>query len=681
MTYISCYLSPNEGIDAFRDKIETIEEESRRIGGETLMAGDFNAKALEWGMKWTCSRGAEVTEMAARLDLTILNRGTQTTFRRSGTRGSIIDVTLATARTAATVSGWRVLESYSGSDHQYIEFRVGRQGQATNNLQDGRVNRRGWNVTKLNAEALITTISRGGYLLEEATQTAYTSEEAEGLVDRTMCLIAKSCDASMPRRSRKRHREPMYWWNEEIAELRKKCNRLRRVAQRATRRENVGLEQRAYKLAKSTLVAAIKSSKARCWKAVCDEVEQDIWGRGYQIVTRKFGRLLPEGPKDPTTTENIVRELFPEHPGREIAAITQLKDIPLFTVEELRKVGMSLANRKAPGPDGIPTEVLKIVIEETPFLLLNMFNACLQAGVFSSSWKVQRLVLLDKGKGPPVTPSSYRPLCMLDTAGKVLEKLIRIRLNVAVEAAGGLAQNQHGFREGRSTMRAIQEILETTEQVWQASQRTRGVCVLVTLDVKNAFNTVSWTDILEAIVNRFRVPQYIVRIISDYLNNRELIFDTTEGLRAMKITAGVAQGSALGPTLWNIVYDAMLTMEMPKETKLVGFADDIAAVVTARYKDQARWQIAQVSRRVNDWLNEHKMRLAANKTEMVVLTRQRKFPVPFSAEIVGVNIAAEKTLKYLGVMIDAKLTYWTQIQRAADKASKMVAMLSRLCYD
>ena len=62
------------------------------------------------------------------------------------------------------------------------------------------------------------------------------------------------------------------------------------------------------------------------------------------------------------------------------------------------------------------------------------------------------LALLDKGKGFPITSSSFRLLCMLDCTGKIFERIIRTRLRRAVKSGIGLADNQYGFREGRSTV-------------------------------------------------------------------------------------------------------------------------------------------------------------------------------------------------------------------------------------
>ena len=64
ITYTSVYLSPNQGIAVFWQKLEDIEELVRRVDAEVVLAGDFNTKALDWGMDYTCSRGSVVVEMS-----------------------------------------------------------------------------------------------------------------------------------------------------------------------------------------------------------------------------------------------------------------------------------------------------------------------------------------------------------------------------------------------------------------------------------------------------------------------------------------------------------------------------------------------------------------------------------------------------------------------------------------
>ena len=77
-------------------------------------------------------------------------------------------------------------------------------------------------------------------------------------------------------------------------------------------------------------------------------------------------------------------------------------------------------------------------------------------------------------------------------------------------------------------------------------------------------------------------------MISSYLSNRQLVYNTSSGPRGKHITSGAAQGFTLGPDLWNINYDGILKEDMPEGTFLVRYADDIAAIITARNTEGAQ---------------------------------------------------------------------------------------------
>ena len=78
----------------------------------------------------------------------------------------------------------------------------------------------------------------------------------------------------------------------------------------------------------------------------------------------------------------------------------------------------------ASGIDGVPNEILKEVIGANPEILLEAFNSCFREGRFFIDWKKQRLGLLRKGNKPLGVALSYRPTCLLDMMGKLLEELI-----------------------------------------------------------------------------------------------------------------------------------------------------------------------------------------------------------------------------------------------------------------
>lgn len=670
ITLISCYLTPSDNIEEFQRKIDGIEDIARDIGGHLLVAGDFNSRAIEWGMQTTNSRGRRILEMAARIGLTVANIGSVPTFRRPGCAGTVPDITLVSERIANKVENWKVLEIYTASDHQYISFSLADGDTAP--VKRANATTRKWNANKLDTSALLTEIDR-------QTDVTEIEGDANTIVRRVMTIITRGCNKAMPGVKRPNNNKiAVHWWNDSIDNFRRNCIRQRRMYTRARRRGAAEAEYTQYKEAKKQLRNAINKSKKEKWEELREDINRNPWGLGYKIVMKKLGMRNPVSELDDETTLNIVRTLFPEHDRREdeVEAAPAI-NVPAFTSEEIEIAARSLQNKKAPGPDGIPAEVIKEIVENRPQLLLKMYNSCLKEGIFPNIWKEQKLVLISKGKGDPESPSSYRPLCMLDTAGKLMERLLKPRIEEAILAGGGLSKRQYGFRPGKSTIGALKDVVDVVAAAQKESHFTRPIVLLATLDVKNAFNSLRWVDVLHALERNFNLPEYLMRMIKNYLKDRVLIYNTSGGIRRMEVTSGAAQGSILGPDLWNASYDEILKIEMPEDTFLVGYADDIAAVIKARNTEDAQRRLRQVMIRTKTWLNSHGLQLAMHKTEVILLTR-RQIPVEIDIRLDDVILSTKKTVNYLGVRLDPKLTYMNQIRHATTKAAKITGQLSRL---
>ncbi|CAH2092932.1 unnamed protein product [Euphydryas editha] len=417
VSFVSCYFTPNEPIADFRKRVDDLERVIRHLEGEIVIGGDFNAKSIVWGMEYSDTWGNELLDMMESLDLVIVNRGNTPTFGRCGVRDSILDLTFATQRIAGVISDWVVLEEYTASDHQYISYSVHNLEGKPRTVPERRMERIGWKVSRIDEGAFQKAVS--DKIVTSPDLSVKSREDVERLVGRLMDAIVAGCDASMPRRSAGSRRKPVYWWTDEIALLRTECLRLRRKALRSRKRSTGQQRNDEYKAAKKRLVMAIKASKERRWKAICKEVDDDLWGNGYRIVTQKFVGRSPVAPMEPHVMEKIVRTLFPDHEERVYTqSVVSDDECPRFSAAELRNVIGCLKGGKAPGPDGIPVEVYKVLMKQHGQLLLDTYNACIRAGIFPKRWKLQRLVLLDKGKGSAYTPSSYRPLCMRQRRGR-----------------------------------------------------------------------------------------------------------------------------------------------------------------------------------------------------------------------------------------------------------------------
>lgn len=79
----SCYFSPNSGIEAFDRDLGLLCNAVRGSGqGNVIVAGDFNAKATEWGSSNADARGYMILEVAVQLDIYPVNKGSEWTVRR-----------------------------------------------------------------------------------------------------------------------------------------------------------------------------------------------------------------------------------------------------------------------------------------------------------------------------------------------------------------------------------------------------------------------------------------------------------------------------------------------------------------------------------------------------------------------------------------------------------------------
>jgi len=127
------------------------------------------------------------------------------------------------------------------------------------------------------------------------------------------------------------------------------------------------------------------------------------------------------------------------------------KDDKDFTVEETRKVVASMNKKKAPGEDVITGEVFDNNFDIYPKYVTAMYNACLRKGVLAKRWKTAKLIPIVKdGKENRDEVPKFRPISLLNTGRKVLEKLIINRINHHVFPRDIIIKNLYGFTPQRA---------------------------------------------------------------------------------------------------------------------------------------------------------------------------------------------------------------------------------------
>lgn len=193
------------------------------------------------------------------------NEGSQPTYSRANAE-SVIDVTFARLNPSLQVLGWKVLEDYSGSDHNYITYSITTRilGPESNQQEtDNRHSRRGWAYRKMKPADLQQFLNMQlPPLINMEHSVDLMAESLEG-------FLTKACNACMPPRPPILHRKkPVHWWTENIVTLRNECLASRRQYQRAARRrdlENQMLLKQVYREKRKELTIVIRVAQKKCW--------------------------------------------------------------------------------------------------------------------------------------------------------------------------------------------------------------------------------------------------------------------------------------------------------------------------------------------------------------------------------------------------------------------------------
>lgn len=556
------------------------------------------------------------------------------------------------------------------------------------NLPPNRGLNRRWNLRKFDQD-FFRAVLIWGSRNPDAEDTLDLSQSI-GDLDR---LMEEACDAAAPRVGPRRPRRSAYWWSESVAILRTACIRARRTWQRAKRRQRslaviteLGV---SYKTARKNLRLEINRLKAKVWQELLDSVDKDPWGLPYRLVLGKLRSAAPGLSEllDPDDLTGLLNSLFPRNnlpdPLRDWSDFVWSDDWSI-SMEEVRnalKKGSSSLS-KAPGPDGFRSLLWKRAPGEIDLWVKHIFNTCLRKGEFPLNWKRANLVLIPKasnsnsGLPAPDVPKA-RPICLLDELGKTFERILaeRIHLWQSANPESDLSAYQFGFRKNKSTCDALLLVREITS----AAVKNGGFAFVVSLDIKNAFNSIPWRKIRRALWNN-GYPPYICRILDSYFSDRVIRFLDRDGhWGSRNMEAGVPQGSVLGPVLWNVAFDKVLgTAEEDENSRIICYADDTWIIVTGNDLRITQLRASILVARVIIVIKRLGLSVAKEKTEAILFHRRGATGLPASILVEDTSINFSSSIKYLGIYIDTNWLFSDHFRYVEERANRVVRALNRL---
>lgn len=338
--------------------------------------------------------------------------------------------------------------------------------------------------------------------------------------------------------------------------------------------------------------------------------------------------------------------------------------VSTFTPAMLSAAIQALKRGKASGPDGIANETLQRLPPAGVEALTNIFNGLYYFHRFPASWAIANVTPLPKPGKDLSDPLNWRPISLLSCVSKLYERCVLQVFQDEAEALDALPSVQFGFRAGHSTSLQLVRVVNkiTTEA------NNGNYCAVAALDITGAFDTVAHDDLLFQLRHLGFSAQLRANIRA-FLSHRCLRVRVGDSYSPpVSISAGVPQGAILSPLLY-ACYTADVPVQPPPDAcprMLAVYADDTAGIVAAPTADDALQAGADLVDELSEWTSLHRLSVNRQKTQVLIVhpahpkiaARPRHFN----------GLSTSPAITYLGVRLDAGLTFWPHVQATLVKA-------------
>lgn len=492
-------------------------------------------------------------------------------------------------------------------------------------------------------------------------------------------------------------KNPVPWWTKECTEKIKERNRMCNKMSRKITFEKVD----EYLKKKAEAQRVLRQAERNYWRTFCMKLdrympESKIWTcikrmNGVLITKTKnmstlivnskdivsdpekanaFGNYFQKiGIKDRDTNKEL-----PKAPNNDIHILNvdHVINEPFF-ITEFEKAVQS-RKRTAPGKDNIPYFVYENLPKAIKEIMLNIINLIWKTGEIPLQLKHSVIIpILKHGKDPRYT-SSYRPIALTSCFAKIIERIIKERLQWFFEKHELLPNFLSGFRKGRSVTDNIVQL----ENDIQKSINCNEHVIAVFLDVEKAFDTV-WIKGLVFKLAKYGIEGNMLRYIENYLTARTFqvrIGNTTS--KTYKTHNGLPQGSVLSPLLYNIMMGDIPT---DQDVRISMYADDCAIWISGRNIVHITEKIQKYLNLLIGWFEEWGFRLSPVKTVPVFFTKSWKDVLPPDIGLNGNVLMYEKSHRFLGVIFDKRLTWQPHIENVITRSKRKLNILKMSNWD
>ena len=277
------------------------------------------------------------------------------------------------------------------------------------------------------------------------------------------------------------------------------------------------------------------------------------------------------------------------------------------------------------------------------------------SGIFPDLMKLAEVVPLYKGKSRE-NETNYRPISLLTTMSKVVEKVVYNRVYRFLTETGQICESQYGFRPSHSCEHAIAQVVGSVLKNLECHKST----IAVMLDLSKAFDTIEHKIMIQKL-ELFGVRGVCLNWFRSYLENRRMRIKCRVTSSQSEILSdyhtvnyGTPQGSCLGPLIFLIfVNDMRLHLT---DVDSVQFADDTTILLGHRNENYLKYCVERELAVLGDSFRANKLTLNVDKS--VFLMFNRKGHGNINQLMLGDSVIHRvATTKFLGVWVDDQLNW------------------------
>jgi hypothetical protein len=343
---------------------------------------------------------------------------------------------------------------------------------------------------------------------------------------------------------------------------------------------------------------------------------------------------------------------------------------PPFVVQEsdVRKLLRRQNVKKASGPDGVSSSVLKQCADQLAPVFTDIFNDSLSQCKVPSCFKSAIIVPVPK-KAKAVTLNDYRPVALTSVVMKIFERLVLCHLKSVTDSL--MDPLQFAYRANRSVEDAVSLGLHFVLQHLESSNTYARILFI---DFSSAFNTIVPSQLIKKLIN-LDVKISLCHWIADFLTNRPQIV-RVGNLMSDKIIldTGAPQGCVLSPLLFTLFTNDFCSSK--PSVIVIKFSDDTTMEGLITNGDETMYR-EEVEKMV-DWCFTNNLELNVSKTkEMIIDFRKNKTPLS-ALSVKGREVEQVESFKFLGVHISNTIGWDVNITSACKKAQQRLYFLRQL---